>query len=179
MKKFKEEDLRSIEIFETEYNDINTDNINEDSESTYNNSSEYSENYSQDQLVEFVENENINEEINSIIEIGSIYLEKYAKNSNLNEQHKKELKKSFCDWIIKSLDRITPNLQYIENDADVWALLSLRKEWRNLAEYATRVVTIPASEASCERFFSRQRLAIPKNRRMTSKKLEGARMSYL
>ena len=179
LEKFKEEDYKYISQIESNYDNNSQEDSNEDQDEKYLYSSDYSGDDTQSDQFEFIENENLNGEIDSIIEIGSIYLEKYAKNIGLNNFEENELKKSYYDWIVKPLDQITPNLQYVEKDLEIWALLGLRKRWNHLAVFAARVLTIPASEACCERFFSRQRLAIPKNRRRTSKKLEGARMSYV
>lgn len=65
------------------------------------------------------------------------------------------------------------------DDNNLWDYLRRREEFKDLAEIRDCLITIPASEAACERIFSvLKKIIIPLANR-TSEELEKARLTYL
>ena len=62
------------------------------------------------------------------------------------------------------------------SNIEIWHLQSFQNGWKEISNLAVKYLSISASEASAERYFSLQRLAISKHRYRTKKKLEEARM---
>jgi len=80
--------------------------------------------------------------------------------------------------LIKPYSKIVQWTIKIPNPQDIWNVLSLKKEWKELSSIALRNLSIPSSEASAERMVSKQRFAISKYRYGIKKKLEESRIVY-
>jgi len=114
----------------------------------------------------------------SPIEYSLDFFCRFAKSNEFPEQSLMIINETYMQWLIQPFSKIVQWTNKIPNPQDIWNVLSLKKEWKELSSIALRNLSIPSSEASAERMFSKQRFAISKYRYRTKKKLEESRMVY-
>ena len=149
---------------------------NQQSENTYSDDV-----YEDDPIENVDEEEFVQESINdfNIFEFGNSFLFDYYYNEGKNAIETSKIIDSYVNWIIKPIQDINPIISSINDDHDLWPLMSFRSDYGELSKIGKFLLLVPSSEASVERFFSHQRNAIKFHRYKTSKKLEEARMYHV
>ena len=149
--------------------ETNIDYSDDDSSSSFGDSIDYPNDF---------DNQNATKtETNNILDYGIEFLENYLRNSDDNIDVK-QVVESYISWIIKPFHEIYPNLKYIKNNQDIWQILGFVPFYGELSKIGHKLLSIPSSEASAERFFSHQRRVIKSHSFRTNKRLERSRMIY-
>ena len=82
------------------------------------------------------------------------------------------------NWLMLSTDDLTVTPLIKTSALQVWRYLSAKKEWKTLADFALRCLSLVASESGVERLFSQHKHVVDYLRRRTSKELRVARLIF-
>jgi len=105
----------------------------------------------------------------SPLDNGIEFLQEYSSNNLFTESKRIKINEMYIQWMISPVSNILKWTKNIPKAHDLWEILSFKKEWQEISSIAIRNLSIPASEASAERMFSKQRFSISKYRYRTKK----------
>jgi len=111
---------------------------------------------------------NLNDQY-SPLDYGIEFLQEYSSNNLFTESKRIKINEMYIQWMISPVSNILKWTKNIPKAHDLWEILSFKKEWQEISSIAIRNLSIPASEASAERMFSKQRFSISKYRYRTKK----------
>jgi hypothetical protein len=101
-----------------------------------------------------------------------------GQQQRLDKKMINEIQIAYQSWMLDSKSDLNINHCGLPTDNALWQYMIGTRRWRVLGQIGQRALTIQASEACAERFFSRQEAAVGRFRTKTGSLLEDARMTF-
>ena len=170
------ENIQMNEYFEYDYNSYSSDEYPESGNHIIDNHTNNFEEES-NEFIDVIEEISIFNDYDPI-SYAKTFIHDYCNNMGISEEGMCVMNQQYLTWLIGSSQLLDSSLYERFSNIEIWHLQSFQNGWKEISNLAVKYLSISASEASAERYFSLQRLAISKHRYRTKKKLEEARMVY-
>ena len=122
----------------------------------------------------------INDLCNNInfIEISHLFLKKNLNTFGTNEEHFRETVKFYFNYIVNPLTSHNQPIYSVKDSLLFWKLISANPINEAICDLAHRILVTPASEASCESYFSKQKKIIKIHGYRSSKKFVNSKLIF-